>query len=145
MTGLLTATIQAVATAETVPLDLHVTLPCTPMAAATVRRLVRALAPDCPRLDDVTQIVSELVAASILQRRPREGTVTVDVVIGEHSARATVAQELAPDVARDVAPGEKRLAHTGFGRALAIVHGAADACHHTTVGARVETSAEVKW
>lgn len=81
-------------------------------------------------------ILSELVTCGISYPGPA-GDVTAKVVIGNHMACVTVAQ--------DIAPVRKSIANTGFGRRMTLVHGVADVCHHSTFADRAETMAEVKW
>ncbi len=137
MSGTLTAAIAATATSRTTAIDMHVTLPCTPMSVPTVRQLVRLLAADCPRLDDLLLITSELVTCGIAHPASAGGAVTVSAVIGECTARIAMAH--------DLAPVRERATNTGFGRAMVLVHDVADVCYHLTVGDRAETTAEVKW
>jgi hypothetical protein len=139
MTGLISATIEVGAATEATRVDAQVMLPCVPTSPGMLRGVIRALAGDFPRLDDVLLIASELVTCAI-RTRPA-GDITANVVVGEHGARVTVALDL------DRAPTRTRVTavDTGFGWATVVVQGTADICHHDTVGDRAETTAEVKW
>ncbi len=134
--GPLIASIEAVATADTEDVEIRVTASCRPLASRTVRRLVRVLAADCPRLDDVLQIASELIACAVLYPGPTD-IMAVSIVLGARMARVTIAQDMAPLQAKTAVPG--------FGLAMVVVHGLADACHHYNRGEYAQIFAEVKW
>jgi anti-sigma regulatory factor (Ser/Thr protein kinase) len=53
--------------------DLTATLPGTPAAVATARRLAREALADCPRADDLILAVSELVSNAILHSASGHG------------------------------------------------------------------------
>jgi hypothetical protein len=99
----------------------------TGVVAAAVRRTNRALTPDCPRLDDLVQIASELVACGILFPEPDDHTVERSVRIVEGAAEITVTQDVS--AARNSATGKN-----AFGRAMCIVMEIAETCHHHTLG-----------
>lgn len=137
MTSVLSVVMEAAETARNPYVGLTLTMAGEPAVAAVVRRTVRALAPHCPRLDDLVQIASELVASGILFPGPDDNTIELSISLAESAAEITVTQ--------DVPTPRKSAAGNAFGRTVHIVMGIADACRSHTRSGRTKITAEVKW
>lgn len=121
------------------PVMLTAVLPCTPPSAGRARRVTRAFLDECPRVDDIELIVSELVTNSVLHSASSgAGTVALTLALAETTARVTVIDDGTPS-------GGASSDRNDHGRGLDIVRFLAAAYDLVSSSDRTETWAEVAW
>ncbi|KWW98164.1 hypothetical protein TH66_23280 [Carbonactinospora thermoautotrophica] len=122
-------------------MEHNVTLPGIPAMASVARHYVRELLADCPRVDDVELVVSELVGNALRHTRSGgDGSFTLRVLLKPGWVRVEVADQGGPGAPQVVRAGEEE-----SGRGLAIVAMLADRIGHDLTVEATTVWAEFGW